>query len=487
MTNRDSDRPVDKLLASLQERAKELNCLYEVEQILARLDLPLDDAFRQVVEVIPPGWQYPDVCRAMIEYDERVFSQEEVRPTPWVQSSDIVVQGAVVGRLSVWYTEGAPAGGHRSVPQRGGTADPDHRRASRPEHSLSPDVRDPAEMGGGQPRTRSREGGPLAGPDRPAPALRPRALPADRPQDGQPPVLGRYRRRTGAAPGDLRSSRGGPPPRCELPRPPALGQRTGPALRQTVRARAAVPRRRRGDLADPGLGDGGQGQLPARGPQQPPFLSVRGGRGGAALPPPPGRRYRAVQGHHRRHPRRSHPALSHRSVEFHLGRQEVHPDRATSSTSSTGSSSPTPATASSAARAPGSFWPRPSCAGTVGGPADRRGQGPAQLVRRFRRPHELHRAQRPRRGAAAEVPRDLPGPSGVPEHHPAVQELPVPARDRQGRVDDPRRGRRHALSSSVRRAFSKTGWDRRFPASTAVSSSPTRAPRTSACGPSSTP
>ena len=49
----DDKRPAEELIASLQERAKELNCLYEVEQILARLDLPLADAFQQVVEVIP--------------------------------------------------------------------------------------------------------------------------------------------------------------------------------------------------------------------------------------------------------------------------------------------------------------------------------------------------------------------------------------------------------------------------------------------------
>jgi hypothetical protein len=108
MTNPEGDRPVDALLASLQERAKELNCLYEVEQILARLELPLEDAFRQVVEVIPPGWQYPDVCRAMIEYDGNTFANEAFRPSLWVQSSDIAVQGEVVGRLSVWYTEERP-------------------------------------------------------------------------------------------------------------------------------------------------------------------------------------------------------------------------------------------------------------------------------------------------------------------------------------------------------------------------------------------
>ena len=102
------NRPADKLIASLQERAKELNCLYEVEQILARLDLPLVEAFQQVVEIIPPGWQYPDICRAMIEYGEEVFTNEDFRPTPWVQSSDIVVQDNLVGTLSVWYAEERP-------------------------------------------------------------------------------------------------------------------------------------------------------------------------------------------------------------------------------------------------------------------------------------------------------------------------------------------------------------------------------------------
>ena len=100
--------PADKLIASLQERAKELNCLYEVEQILARLELPLAEAFQQVVEVIPPGWQYPDICRAMIEYGDEVMTNEDFRPTPWVLSSDIVVQEKVVGRLSVWYAEERP-------------------------------------------------------------------------------------------------------------------------------------------------------------------------------------------------------------------------------------------------------------------------------------------------------------------------------------------------------------------------------------------
>ena len=102
------ERTVDGLLASLQERAKELNCLYEVEQIVSRFDLSLDEVFLKVVEVIPPGWQYPDICQAIIEFEDREYRLEDFRPTPWVQAADIVVRDRVVGCLSVWYLEERP-------------------------------------------------------------------------------------------------------------------------------------------------------------------------------------------------------------------------------------------------------------------------------------------------------------------------------------------------------------------------------------------
>ncbi len=104
----DADRPIEKLLASLQERAKELNCLYEVEQVLGQLDLPLEQAFQAVVQAIPPGWQYPDVCSARIEYGERVFQCADFAMTPWVQSAQITVQDEAVGRIHVAYLEERP-------------------------------------------------------------------------------------------------------------------------------------------------------------------------------------------------------------------------------------------------------------------------------------------------------------------------------------------------------------------------------------------
>ncbi len=104
----DTNRPVEKLMTALQERAKELNCLYEVEQAVSQPDLPLDRVFRRVVEAIPPGWQHEDVCSACIEHRGQLYSCANFKTTEWEQSADIVVQDEVVGRVRVCYLEERP-------------------------------------------------------------------------------------------------------------------------------------------------------------------------------------------------------------------------------------------------------------------------------------------------------------------------------------------------------------------------------------------
>jgi len=103
-----TERPHDGLLASLQERAKELNCLYHVEEALQPQDKPLEEAFRGVVGAIPPGWQYPDVCEASLTHEGLTVRSSEFIPTPWALRADITVQEDVVGVLEVYYLEERP-------------------------------------------------------------------------------------------------------------------------------------------------------------------------------------------------------------------------------------------------------------------------------------------------------------------------------------------------------------------------------------------
>jgi predicted nucleotidyltransferase len=101
-------KSLEQLIASLQERAKELNCLYLIDDILKDLDEPLDSIFSRIIQAIPPGWQYPDVCQAKISYRDREYRSPHFKESPWVQSAEIIVDKTPVGAISIYYTEEMP-------------------------------------------------------------------------------------------------------------------------------------------------------------------------------------------------------------------------------------------------------------------------------------------------------------------------------------------------------------------------------------------
>jgi pyruvate,water dikinase len=105
-----------KLLSSLHERAKELNCLYRIEEILNQPQLSTREMIERIVRTIPEGWQYPDVCRARIMYENLVFKSEDWIESPWTMSADIIVIDEYVGR-DRGLQRGEAAGRRRPVPQ----------------------------------------------------------------------------------------------------------------------------------------------------------------------------------------------------------------------------------------------------------------------------------------------------------------------------------------------------------------------------------
>ena len=104
----DQPKNVDTLVWFLSERAKELNCLYKIEEILNKPDASLMEICKVVVEAIPPGWQYPDICVARISVEGQTVQSPGFQETPWVQHADIIVQDKTVGRLSVYYLTEMP-------------------------------------------------------------------------------------------------------------------------------------------------------------------------------------------------------------------------------------------------------------------------------------------------------------------------------------------------------------------------------------------
>lgn len=98
------NKSIDVFIRSLEERAKELNCLYKIEEILLRNDLTLDDALYGIVKILPSGWQYSDYCNARIKFDNSVYISRSFVETPWSINSPIKVQDEFVGLIEVFYT-----------------------------------------------------------------------------------------------------------------------------------------------------------------------------------------------------------------------------------------------------------------------------------------------------------------------------------------------------------------------------------------------
>jgi hypothetical protein len=108
MTTPDRNGPVDRIIDSLQERAKELNCLYRVHELVARPGVPVDEIARDLVELLPSGWQYPSDCWVRITLEDVKVEPARAQPAPWVQRADILVEGEPAGAVEVFYTREFP-------------------------------------------------------------------------------------------------------------------------------------------------------------------------------------------------------------------------------------------------------------------------------------------------------------------------------------------------------------------------------------------
>ncbi len=98
----------DKLIVSLEERVRELNCLYEIEEILSDNGYTVDEALAQIVDIIPIGWQFPDICRAKVTHRDNVYLSRDFRESPWMLHVDITVQERKAGSIRVYYLEEKP-------------------------------------------------------------------------------------------------------------------------------------------------------------------------------------------------------------------------------------------------------------------------------------------------------------------------------------------------------------------------------------------
>ncbi len=92
----------------LDERRKELKCLYGIANIAEKSGITLDEIYQKVANLLPQGWQYPEITCAKITINGKEFRTKNYRETEWRQSSYIKVYGARAGIVEISYLEARP-------------------------------------------------------------------------------------------------------------------------------------------------------------------------------------------------------------------------------------------------------------------------------------------------------------------------------------------------------------------------------------------
>ncbi|MDI6807788.1 MAG: ATP-binding protein [Candidatus Eisenbacteria bacterium] len=106
--HRSAEDQARELSRQLQERVKELNCLYSISRLSDRRDVSLNDLLQTIVELIPSAWQYPESTCARLVLQDRELRTKNFRKSKWKQSSDIFLQGKRAGTLEVYYVKAVP-------------------------------------------------------------------------------------------------------------------------------------------------------------------------------------------------------------------------------------------------------------------------------------------------------------------------------------------------------------------------------------------
>ncbi len=93
------------LIDSLTERRKELNCIYQVNDILRDISFDLGRVFHEIAQVLPAAWRYADICRACIIYNGTLYEPIPFKRTALKQTASIMLENVLSGEIQVYYTK----------------------------------------------------------------------------------------------------------------------------------------------------------------------------------------------------------------------------------------------------------------------------------------------------------------------------------------------------------------------------------------------
>ncbi len=99
----------EEILHKLQERIKELTALHRTARVLQDQSRPPSDVIADIVALLPPAWQYPEITVARISYQHWQAATPQFRRTEWRQGAEFRTRDGAAGLIEIIYLEPRPA------------------------------------------------------------------------------------------------------------------------------------------------------------------------------------------------------------------------------------------------------------------------------------------------------------------------------------------------------------------------------------------
>ena len=104
-TNHDD---TNELLHRLGERVKELTALHKTARILQDDSRPSRVLIEEVLALLPPAWQYPEITGARIHFQDLDVRSENFATSDWIQTATFTTRTGQTGGIEVCYLKERP-------------------------------------------------------------------------------------------------------------------------------------------------------------------------------------------------------------------------------------------------------------------------------------------------------------------------------------------------------------------------------------------
>ncbi len=98
------EKYLQKKTHDLDERVKELSCLYAISDFAEKKETE-EEILSKVVETIPLAWQYPQIACARISLGDKEFKTGNFKEMHWKQAVEVISDGQKIGSVEVHYLE----------------------------------------------------------------------------------------------------------------------------------------------------------------------------------------------------------------------------------------------------------------------------------------------------------------------------------------------------------------------------------------------